>query len=218
MAHPTGRQGSLAQEEAGGETRRGHAGGMGWVPAWPLADEMPVPATTARPPECWHGPVENGSQPGTSGQFDATQDQHRVQLSTPSPCNAPISHPQHSHPLSSPSTPPRQGQPESTWTTWGLRECLMEPRPGLLLLPGCQQRSNFEGPQLGAQGKVTVGVLQVQDRGPGSAPPEMAQPVSTGSQPAAHSSSTCQGGNSGRTAGGAARCLQGRHLLNPQLC
>lgn len=42
-AYPSGCQGSLTQEETGRKTKRGHAGGTGWVPAWPLAEGMPVP-------------------------------------------------------------------------------------------------------------------------------------------------------------------------------
>ena len=59
------------------------------------------------------------------------------------------------------------------------------------------KRSNFEGPELGAQCKVTAGVSEVQVGGPRSASPKMAQPVSVGSLPAAHNSTTCQVGNLG---------------------
>ena len=67
-AHPTGRQGSLAQEEAGRETRRGPVGGTGQVPAWPLPEGKPGPTTTARLPGCWRVPAENAKQSGAWGQ------------------------------------------------------------------------------------------------------------------------------------------------------
>lgn len=49
------------------------------------AEEMLVPTTTARRLGCWHGPVENASQPGHLGQLDAAPGQ--AQLGTLGPCN-----------------------------------------------------------------------------------------------------------------------------------
>ena len=43
-------------------------GGTGQVPAWPLPEGKPGPATTARLPGCWRVPAENAKQSGAWGQ------------------------------------------------------------------------------------------------------------------------------------------------------
>lgn len=80
----------------------------------------------------WEMPA---SQPEVLGQFDAAQNQGRAQLGTRSPCIADTATATTANPLNSAPALLRQGGPESTSTTWGLREPLMDPGPELPFVP-----------------------------------------------------------------------------------